>query len=156
MTDLFALIYGYCTSKPMTRRFTDYKLLTGNGMREGSRGCCTTRVGVHGSDGVGTIRWAGRGGRDVGAGARRKVCQRNGAAGVQLIVHCILRLCRRDLLEVSGAGLGTGRFTSTDEVRKRDGKQDADDQNHDHDLNQRKTLAKILQILGQHNDFLSP
>ena len=46
-----------------------------------------------------------------------------------------------NLLEVGDAGVLLGLFTRLDEVRDSDGGQDAENRDHDHNLNQSETLA---------------
>src|SRR5207237_1466044 len=80
------------------------------------------------------------------SGKGRSILNRDGSGGVcggglcaELIVHGVLLGRGDQLLEVRRAGLGAGLLTSADEVGKRDGEKDTDDQDNDHDLDQRKT-----------------
>ena len=119
-------------------------------MRVSGAGLGAARVGADRSDGVGTAGRAGRGGLEV-QGGTDDIGKRNGVTRVLLLVHGKLFLSGVDLLQVRGAGLGAGLFTSADEVGNRDGEQDADDQDNDHDFDKGKasfTRDKNVLLVG--------
>ena len=125
-------------------------------MLVGGAGVLTGRVGVDITNGVvshNAGRRANRGSLDVQGRTNQTGCSgciqgRRGRVAVSdLVVHRPLLLGGVDLLEVSGAGLGAGLLTSADKVGNSDGKQDADDQDDDHNLDERKGADSLLDIV---------
>lgn len=110
-----------------------------------SRAC---RIGSDVANRVGTTRRACWLSLQV---VRGQVCPSYRCAGCQSVLHGVLLLTGVNLLQVCYTRSCSARFSSADEVRNSNCQQNTNDQNHDHDFNQSKSLFNSF-----HLNFKSP